>query len=91
MYAFVLSIILFFYIVVKGFDSSVKPVLSKMTKSAILLPKDLIHFWIVITQVLFPLNSVLAARKSNFALRESLTVMATFLGLILGMVSEIAP
>jgi len=77
MYAFILSIVLFFYIVVKGFDSSVT--------------KDLIHFWIVITQVLFPLNSVLAARKSNFALRESLTVMATFLGLILGMVSEIAP
>ena len=32
MYAFILSIVLFFYIVVKGFDSSVKPVLSKIDK-----------------------------------------------------------
>jgi len=89
MYAFILTIVLFFSFVVNGFDSSVKPVLNKMTKNVIHLPTSLISSWLVVTQVLFPLNSVLAARKSDFALKESLPVCAIVLGVILGMISDI--
>ena len=90
MHVFILTIILFFSIVVSGFDS-VKPVLNNMTKSAIHLPSGLITSWIIVTQVLFPLNSVLAARKSGFALKESLPIFAILLGVTLGMVSELPP
>ena len=89
MYAFILTIVLFFAIVVNGFDSSLKPMISKMTTSSIHLPSNLITSWIIVTQVLFPLNSVIAARKSGFALIESLPVFSVLLGVILGMISEL--
>ena len=89
MYAFILTIVLFFSVVVNGFDSSIKPVMTKMTKSAIHVPTSLISSWLVVTQVLFPMNSIIAARKADFALKESLPVLAVLLGVILGMVSEL--
>jgi len=85
MYAFILTIVLFFSVVVNGFDSSIKPVMNKMTKSAIHVPTSLISSWLVVTQVLFPMNSIIAARKADFGL----PVLAVFLGVILGMVSEL--
>lgn len=88
MYAFILTIILFFSLVVNGFDSSIKPALTKISTNGIIIPAKLITFWLIVTQVLFPMNSVLAARKSDFALVESLPFMATILGIILGLVAE---
>ena len=89
MIVFILTIVLFFSVVVNGFDSSVKPVLNKMTKDVIHLPTNLISSWIIVTQVLFPMNSIIAARKAGFSLKESLPVCAILLGVILGMISDI--
>ena len=89
MYVFILTIILFFSLVVKGFDNSIKPALSKISTNGISIPAKLITFWLVVTQVLFPMNSILSARKSDFALVESLPFMATILGIMLGLVAEV--
>jgi len=89
MYAFLLSFILFYAIVITRFDNSIRPTLNKISTNSISLPDKLITFWLIVTSSLFPLNAVMKARKSSFDLEESLPFMALIFGVILGMVAEV--
>ena len=89
MYAFLLSFVLFYAIVIMRFDSSIRPTLNKFSANTIILPDKLIGFWLVVTSTLFPLNAIMRARKADFNMEESLPFMALILGVILGMVAEV--
>lgn len=88
MYAFLLSFILFYTIVVNRYDTDIKPALSNLSTNKILLPSRLIDLWLLVTATLFPLNAVMRARKSNFDMEQSLSFMALIFGVLLGMVAD---
>lgn len=89
MYIFILSFVLFYAIIVSRFETSLKPALSKLGTNQIVLPNRLIEIWLLVTATLFPLNSVLSARKSDFQLKETLSFMALIFGVFLGMIADI--
>ena len=89
MWVFILSFIVFYAIITTRFDASVKPALTKLGTNKIVLPNRLIEVWLLVTATLFPLNSVLRARKSDFELKETLSFMALIFGVFLGMVADI--
>lgn len=90
MYVFILSFILFYALVVSRFDTSVKPALTRLGTNKIVLPNRLIEVWLLVTATLFPLNSVLRARKSDFDLKETLSFLALIFGVFLGMVADVS-
>ena len=90
MYVFVLSFIVFYALVVLRFESTISPALSRLGTNKIVLPNRLIEVWLLVTATLFPLNSVLRARKSDFELKETLSFMALLFGVFLGMVADVS-
>lgn len=89
MYSFLLSFILFYALVINRYDS-IQPALKTISSNRIVLPNRFIEGWLLVTATLFPLNSVLRARKSNFDLDESLSFMALIFGVLLGMVADVS-
>lgn len=90
MYVFVLSFIVFYALVVLRFESTISPALTRLGTNKIVLPNRLIEVWLLVTATLFPLNSVLRARKSDFELKETLSFMALLFGVFLGMVADVS-
>lgn len=90
MYVFVLCFVLFYALITYNFQSSIRPTLSRLGTNKITLPDRLIEAWLLVTATLFPLNSVLRARKSDFDFKESLSFMALILGVVLGMVADVS-
>jgi hypothetical protein len=90
MYLFVLCFVVFYAIVAFRFQSAIKPTLSAIQANKISLPDRLIEGWLLVTATLFPLNSVLRARKSEFQLKDSLGFMALILGVFLGMIADVS-
>ena len=89
MFTFILLFVLFYIIVALEFDSYLKPALNKISSNRVKYPSKLIEWWLLITASLFPLNSVLTARRSGFQLKQSLSFMALILGVVLGMVIDV--
>lgn len=89
MYAFILSFIVFYSIIIPHFHS-IKPTLSKLGANRIAMPSRLIESWLLVTATLFPMNAVLKARKSDYDLRESLGFLATIFGVFLGMIADVS-
>ena len=90
MYVFILSFIVFYALIIPRFDTSVKPALTKLGTNKIAVPNQLIEVWLLVTATLFPLNSVLSARKSDFELKQSLSFMALIFGVFLGMIADVS-
>lgn len=90
MYGFVLSFVIFYAIIVPRFQGSIKPALTKLGANKIAMPNRLIEIWLLVTATLFPMNSVLKARKSDYDLQESLSFMALIFGIFLGMVADVS-
>ena len=90
MYVFILSFIVFYALVVLRFENTISPALTRLGTNKIVLPNRLIEVWLLVTATLFPLNSVLRARKSDFELKETLSFMALIFGVFLGMVADVS-
>lgn len=89
MYGFVLSFVIFYALLVPRFQK-IKPTLTKLGSNQISMPNRLIETWLLVTATLFPMNTVLNARKSDYDLKESLSFLALILGVILGMVADVS-
>lgn len=87
-YGFVLSFVVFYAIILTRYDS-IKNTFVKMPRNSITLPSRLIDGWLLVTATLFPLNSVLKARRSNFDMRDSLSFFALIFGVLLGMIADV--
>lgn len=90
MYGFILCFVLFYTVFVPRFQTAIKPTLSKLGANKIAMPNQLIESWLLVTATLFPMNSVLRARKSDYDLKESLSFMALIFGVFLGMVADVS-
>ena len=89
MIAFVLVFVIFYAIVLLEYDKYIGPTLRQISTNKVTLPTQLIEAWLLVTASLFPLNSVIKARKSGFDLRQSLSFIALILGIILGMIVDV--
>lgn len=90
MYGFILSFIIFYALVLPRFFQTIKPTLSKLGSNKIEMPNRLIDSWLLITATIFPMQTVLKARKSDFDLKESLSFLALILGVFLGMIADVS-
>lgn len=88
MYLFIGFFILFYAIAVNRY-STVKPALLGASKNVIPLPTKLIESWLLVTASLFPMNSILSARKSGWELSGSLQAIALALGIIIGFLGDV--
>ncbi|AAR26863.1 FirrV-1-A39 [Feldmannia irregularis virus a] len=89
MFTFIVFFIMFYVITILEFDAYLKPALSKMSSNTVKYPSKLIEGWLLVTASLFPLNSVLMARRSGFQLKQSMSFLALILGVILGMIVDV--
>jgi len=89
MIKFVLVILVYYFFVNQFFDSSVRPVGRKIQRRLIPLPKELISTWILVAGTLFPMMSIVKARQADWQPEESLAAMASFLGVVLGMIVDV--
>jgi len=89
MYGFFLCFIIFYALVLPRFQT-IKPTLSKLGSNKIEMPNRLIDSWLLITATIFPMQTVLKARKSDFDLKESLSFLALILGVFLGMIADVS-
>ncbi|CAM9104796.1 unnamed protein product [Sphacelaria rigidula] len=90
MYVFILSFIIFYGLITLKFETTMKPALTRLGTNKIVLPNRLIEVWLLVTATLFPLNSVLKARKSDFDLKETLSFLALIFGVFLGMIADVS-
>lgn len=90
MYVFILSFVVFYSLIVLRFETSMKPALTRLGTNKIVLPNRLIEVWLLVTATLFPLNSVLRARKADFEMKETLSFLALIFGVFLGMVADVS-
>lgn len=89
MYGFILSFVIFYALVLSRFQT-IKPTLSKLGSNKIAMPNRLIETWLLVTATLFPMQTVLKARQSDFDLKESLSFLALILGVFLGMIADVS-
>lgn len=89
MIQFSLVIIIYYLLVTQFFDKSVRPIGKKLQRDIITLPKDAIGVWVLVAGSLFPMLSVVKARESDWDPKESLGAMASFLGVVLGMIVNV--
>lgn len=87
MYGFILCFVVFYAVLIPRFQR-IKPTLSRLGSNKISMPNRLIETWLLVTATLFPMNTVLRARKSDWDLHESLSFLALILGVALGMVAD---
>lgn len=90
MYLFVVSFVLFYALVSLRYQSSIKPALIRLGVNKVQVPNRLVESWLIVTATLFPLNSVLRARRSDYDLKESMSFLALILGVILGLVADVS-
>lgn len=89
MLSFILVFFVFYGIVVNRFYKNIRPVLERVSYNFVPLPYRLVEAWILVTSTLFPMQAIIQARKSNWRLDKSLSVLALLLGLILGLTAEV--
>ncbi len=85
MLQFALVIVVYFLLLARFFERSVRPVTRKLQVDLIPFPRDLVQAWVLVAGALFPMMSIVRARESDWDPKESLGAMATFLGVALGM------
>lgn len=88
MYIFIAFFVLFYALSVNRY-STVRHALLGASKNVIPLPTKLIESWLLVTASLFPMQSILTARRSGWELSSSLQVIALILGIIIGFLGDI--
>ncbi len=89
MIQFTLVVILYFLLVTKYFDRTIRPVCKNLQKDIIYLPKDLIKVWLLVAAVLFPMGAFNRARQSDWDFQTSLPALANLLGVMMGMITNL--
>ncbi len=89
MISFVLIIGVYFLLMNKFFHRSVGPVGKSIQKNYIQFPKEAVGIWVLVSSVLFPMLSVIKAREADWDPSQSLSAMASVLGVILGMLVDV--
>ena len=88
MIQFVIIFVLYFALMKMIFSSKIAPIGKKIEKRMIPFPSKFVTWWILVANALFPLSSIIRARKSGWSMEESMTAMSTFLGIFLGMIVD---
>lgn len=89
MLAFVLVFVVFYAVMTNRFYTNIRPALEKMSSNVVPFPTRLVDSWILVTNTLFPMQAIMKARRSNWQLDSSLSAMALFLGIILGLTADV--
>lgn len=89
MLAFILVFVVFYSVMTNRYYANIRPALEKVSSNVIPFPTKLVESWILVTNTLFPMQAIMKARRSNWQLDSSLSSMALFLGIIMGLTAEI--
>ena len=65
------------------------PVGKSIQKNYIQFPKEAVGIWVLVSSVLFPMLSVIKAREADWDPSQSLSAMASVLGVVLGMLVDV--